>query len=419
VFLAGERARFRSLVAGRRFGKTFLSITELIRATAGKKDKHAWYIAPSYRQAKQVIWRDLKNLTKSWRVAKDEQALDIELRGGCFISVRGATNPDSLRGPGLDLAILDEFADIDLSVWEEIIRPMLSDRGGSALFIGTPKGRNHFYQLHQAALTKPDWESFSFTTLDGGRVPASEIEAARRDLDERTFRQEYMATFETWGGAAYYAFNQVTHCRPLTFRPDLPLVWALDFNIEPYSTVLAQRIPCPGGRDIIHVIDELVVPTSRTEEACEALLQRTERWTYGRPIELLVYGDPSGNNRDTRSSSTDYQIISRFFGKQSGYRLKSHVKAAHPLIRDRINAVNSMLRADSGEVRMFVDPKCKALIRDLEQVTYQTAPNGMTVQVLDKRDMKLTHVSDALGYFVETDFPITDASKGWSSNSFI
>src|SRR5258708_24204292 len=117
---------------------------------------------------------------------------------------------------------------------------MLWGRRGAALFIGTPKGRNHFYDLAQEARTSPGWALHSFTTRDGGIVKPEEIEAARRDLDERTFRQEYEASFENWSGAVYYAFSRDTNVQPVTYNRKLPIVWSLDFNLNPMCSVIGR-----------------------------------------------------------------------------------------------------------------------------------------------------------------------------------
>src|SRR5579871_3094238 len=110
---------------------------------------------------------------------------------------------------------------------------MLSDRNGKALIIGTPKGRNHFYELAQRAKSEPGWSYRSYTTLAGGRVPREEIEAARRDLDDKTFRQEYEASFENYAGLVYYGFEREKNVAPQTYNPLTYLCWALDFNRNP------------------------------------------------------------------------------------------------------------------------------------------------------------------------------------------
>lgn len=193
-----DTTRFRVLVSGRRFGKTRLAIEELLRAAKEGKSRRVWYVAPTYRQAQQICWQMVKDRLSAgnWIARKNESDLSVVLkRGGSVISLRGADNFDSLRGVGLHFLVMDEFADIKPEAWFEVLRATLSDTGGRALFTGTPKGRNWAYDLFQRGNDSayPDWSSYSFTTIEGGNVPAEEVERARQELDELTFRQEYEA----------------------------------------------------------------------------------------------------------------------------------------------------------------------------------------------------------------------------------
>src|ERR1700680_5199213 len=188
--------RFRVLVAGRRFGKTYLALVELCQA-ASVGSQLAWYVAPTYKQAKRIAWKTLKQMTKGyWASKPNETDLRIELVWGGTICLRGADNYDSLRGDGLDFLVLDEYASIAREAWTEVPRPALADKQGGALFIGTPRGHNHFFTLYEGAEDQPDWARFQFTTEQGGNVAREELESATRQLDERTFRQEFLATFE-------------------------------------------------------------------------------------------------------------------------------------------------------------------------------------------------------------------------------
>ncbi len=143
-----SNARFRSVVAGRRFGKTFLSTGEILRFATLGKNKNVWYVAPTYGAAKEIAWDMLMDCLPFEYIAKtNESALNVRLINGSSISLKGAEKPNNLRGRALDFVVLDEFADMRPETWYEVIRPSLSDRLGHALFIGTPKGRNHFYDL--------------------------------------------------------------------------------------------------------------------------------------------------------------------------------------------------------------------------------------------------------------------------------
>ena len=148
-------ARFRILVAGRRFGKTHLALTEMLHSSQ-VSGRVIWYVGPSYRQAKRIAWNRLKTLTRPyWSKTPSETDLTIDLSFGSTLAIRGSDRPDSLRGDGLDFVVLDEFASMRPEAWTEVLRPSLSDRHGRALFISTPKGRNHFYEHFEYAKTDP------------------------------------------------------------------------------------------------------------------------------------------------------------------------------------------------------------------------------------------------------------------------
>src|SRR6202795_384428 len=227
-------SRFRILVAGRRFGKTFLALVELCRA-AWAPGRLAWYVGPSNKQAKRIAWKPLKQLTRPyWRSKPNETDLRIELVSGGTICLRGADNYDSLRGDGLDFLILVENASIAKEAWPEVLRPALADKKGSALFIGTPRAHDHFYDLYQWAETQPNWARFQFTTEQGGNVSSDELQAATHELDERTYRQEFQASFENLTtGRAYFAFDPARNVERVQLNPKLPLFWSLDFNVNP------------------------------------------------------------------------------------------------------------------------------------------------------------------------------------------
>jgi hypothetical protein len=381
-----SKVRFRVVVAGRRFGKTHLSIRELCYH-AKEPNKDVWYIAPTYKMARQIVWKKLKNRLQdlNWIQKTNETELAITLVNGSTISLKGADNYDSLRGVGLDFIVLDEFADIDPEAWYETLRPTLSDKQGRALFIGTPKGiGNWAYEIYQNQQEDPhSWQSFSYTTLDGGNVAPEEIESARRDLDERTFRQEYMATFETFSGRIYYSFDRALNIQQWTQPLPEVLYVGMDFNIDPMSAVVAARIG-----NTLHIVDEVRMFSSNTQEMCDELKQRFPK------TKLWVYPDPAGNQRKTSAGGvTDVTIL-----RNAGFVVK--VPHSHTPVRDRINAVNSRLCDSTGVRHIYVDPKCKYTIEGLERQTYK---EGTTQP---DKDNGYDHMNDALGYMVDYQFPV-------------
>jgi hypothetical protein len=395
-------ARFRVLVAGRRFGKTHLALTEMLHA-AQVKGRNIWYVGPSYRQAKRIAWDRLKQISRPfWDGLPSETDLSIRLTFGSTLAIRGADRPDSLRGDGLDLVILDEFASMRPEAWTEVLRPALADRLGSAFFVGTPDGRNHLYEHYEYANTKndPDWAAFHFTTAQGGLVHPDELHAAARQLDLDCYRQEFEAEFTGAGrNRVYYGFDRITHVQKVDFEILHPIVWAIDFNVNPMCMLLMQRFG-----DNVYVFDEIVIkPEANTELACETFFQRTKSYILNnaRPVSVEVYGDASGNQRRTSGSSTDWTIIRQFFARtMPHYHATFHSNTANPAVRDRVNCVNSRLLSAVGEARIFIDPRCHELISDLEQVTWALDSSGQVSSEINKSDPARTHASDALGYFV-------------------
>jgi hypothetical protein len=394
-------ARFRMLVAGRRFGKTFLSLVELCRA-AWSPGHQVWYVAPTYKQAKRIAWKPLKLMTRPyWASQPNETDLRIDLITGGSICLRGADNYDSLRGDGLDFLILDEYASIAPEAWPEVLRPALADRMGRALFIGTPHGYDHFYDLYRAAEDKPDWATFQFTTEQGGNVSPEELQSATHELDESTYRQEFQASFENLAvGVVYYSFDRTKNVRSLTYDPNLQLFWALDFNVSPMCSVIGMR-----GHDRVFILDELVLPDSNTTTACDAFMEWLARNRPHSvfPPQVCIYGDATGNSRHSSTSRTDWQLVEDYFRHQAG-KFERRINSTNPLLKNRVNCVNALLHNQAGQRRLFVDPKCKNLILDLERVRWKKDPHGNALVELDKSDPARTHISDALGYMVAREF---------------
>ncbi|HEX4748146.1 MAG TPA: terminase family protein [Bryobacteraceae bacterium] len=398
-------ARFRVLVAGRRFGKTELALTELLRATWNNPRHIAWYVAPSYRQAKRIAWDRLKSMLRNHpAMTISETDLSIRLAAGGLISLRGADNYDSLRGDGLDFVVLDEFASMNPDVWSEVIRPALADRKGRALFIGTPQGHDHLYDRFQHAQSQPDWAAFHFRTIDGGNVTEEELASAAAELDERLYRQEFEASFETTAlGVAYYSFSREENVRPCEYTLGSRLIWSLDFNVHPMCSIIAQRYG-----DTVEVLDEIVIEDANTPIACDRFWNRIRNFPRqrGAPLQIDIYGDASGHQRRTSGTSTDWNIIRDFFAARYGQATTTiRVGAANPGVRDRINVVNGRLCNATGERRLFIDPKCKNLILDFERVCWGQDDLGQPTSEIDKSDRMRTHLSDALGYYLVQAFP--------------
>lgn len=218
-----DSSRFKVVAAGRRFGKSYLSaVTLLVEALKDKNEygyeldatKCCYYVAPTFNQAKDIMWKLLKTLGKGVIESTVENTGVLRLINGREIHIKGSDRPDSLRGVGLSYVVLDEYANMKPSVWEEILRPTLADVMGGALFIGTPAGKNHFYKLFQAHTGSKDWSTFSFKSVDNPFLNKGEIKNAKNSMSRANFKQEFEASFSVQGGSTLNPENLVEGPEP-------------------------------------------------------------------------------------------------------------------------------------------------------------------------------------------------------------
>jgi len=383
-------ARFKVIVAGRRWGKTILSLTYLLKDKFQEGERR-WFITPTYRQGKMIVFPILRQIFHSFKGAKlNESELSVIFENGAELAVKGADNEHNLRGVELTKCVMDEMAYIKPHVWEEIVFPMLATTQGKTLFIGTPNGYDIMYDLYLRGQTEDGWKSWQFKTVDGGFVPKGEIQRAKRTMDAVLFRQEFEASFETTGNRAAYNFSRDEHCKPAKELSSY-LWWGVDFNVDYMTAVLA----CQFTDNTIHYFDEIRLKNSNTEELALKMREIAP--------DIECYPDPAGSARSTTSRRSDHQIL-----RDNGYLIRT--KKAHPSHIDRLNALNRKLRDAEGNITMTVDPKCTYLIKDLEQC--QRDKKGG----LAKDNIELTHALDACSYAISYKFPIlkrVGTSVGW------
>ena len=376
-----NESRFRVLVAGRRFGKSYLSCSELLKAAISRPGETYFYCAPTYRMAKDIAWKEIKRLIPNeWIKNKNESDLKIELINDSTIELKGTENAMALRGRSLAGVVLDEAAFMDSEVWFEVIRPALADKQGWTLFISTPDGTaSWFYDLwcYVPEDATGDWKRWSFTTIEGGNVPADEVQAARAQLDERTFRQEFEASFENLTGLVAVSFSDENISQKAKDISVAPILLGVDFNVDPMSAVCAVK-----DSDTLYVFDEITLTGGATTwDFAEEVTRR-----YGVERRIVACPDPTGGARKTSGvGATDHSILRR-----SGFNVSS--PRAPCKIRDKITAVNTALLDASGDRRTYIHPRCKELIKSLRTLTY--APNTG----LPNKNLGVDHAFDAFGY---------------------
>jgi len=398
-----DKNRFCVVVTARRFGKTTTFLAKLIVKALEVKGLYA-YCAPTYRQAKMIAWEILINmLPMRYRVRVNLSELSVTLPNGSTIRLFGLDKAHGLLGVKLHGCIIDEYDHVKAKVYDSVIRPALSDTMGFCWFLGNPdRTKRRLRQLYdKVMISRPaGWSAYKFKAVEGGYIPDEEIENAKRELDERTFREQYEGSFEDVNGQVYYAFS-LEHSvrRDLVYRLDLPLCVYWDFNVTPFTVGVAQvhkrEDAFRNKYDEIHCIDEFTIDNSNTPEMCRTILAKYGQHKSG----MIIYGDATAKARNTASSLSDYQIILDHF--KNVPNLLFRFKSANPPIKDRLNAVNSLLKNHSGQRRLFMLPICKALITDM--MTVSRKENSSEI---DKSDPLLTHAADGAGYFIEFEYPV-------------
>jgi hypothetical protein len=382
--VAKDKHRFRVVVAGRRWGKTTLAIREMCKV-AREPDKEIYYISPTYRMSKTIVWKRLKKklIDLRWVKKINESELSVTLVNNSVISLKGADNPDALRGISLSAAIFDEFAFMDPDTFWTVIRPALADQEGPALFITTPIGKGNWaFDLFNMSEKNLDWASFTFTTLEGGFVTQEEIEAARNEMSEQQFKQEFEASFVTASNLVAWAFSREHNLKHLD-NPDIRnLHIGVDFNNSPITAAVYSQ----HGEEM-YQIDEIHMLNSHTQELADEILRRYPK------SKITVYPDPSGRQRKTSAGgATDFTIL-----ESAGFTVKAPFK--HDPVRDRINSYNARLSSATGIRRLFIDPKCKYTIESLEKFCFKPG-----TQIPDKGEWD--HMFDAASYCIQYMFPL-------------
>lgn len=425
-------ARFRVVVAGRGSGKTEPWKRELIRLAMGPQrvaNANYAFLAPTYAQAKLIYWRDLKALTPKAVLAREpiETELALSFRSGCTVRVIGMDKPQRVEGTDLQLAVLDEYADWKPGAFEDSVLPMLDrvGRQGRAVFLGRPRSRNHFYQLvTDKALNPamPDWDYFHWRSRD--IMDEETIASAAATADPRAFARNYEAEFEDDAGRVYYAFDRAKHVHPCKYDPSKLTYCCFDFNVRFGVAFVAQEQPYRGPLSAVRTDKDITVglgevwiePDSNSEKVARALAQmfKPGGQFFPPPPKIALEGDPAGGARKTSGvAGNDWEIIVQVLRHElPNVPIVSNVERAQPMVKPRVNAMNTRLLRADGKISMLIDPTCTKMIRDLESVVWDKDGEELEGDSTNP----LTHISDALAYLLVRRHPAisTSSSGQWT-----
>lgn len=395
-----DKHRFKVICAGRRSGKSVYSQLTVIN-WANSEPGLYWIVAPTYRQAKEIHWRGIQEFIPNALIRnKNETELSLELKNGSRIALKGAENPDALRGVKLRGLVIDEIASIRNWnwLWSEVLRPTLTDYASPAVFISTPKGYNHFYELYTMGQTDGIYKSYRFTSYDNPYIPREEIDNAKEELTEDTFAQEYMADFRKFTGLVYKDFNRETH----VIEPfDIPGGWSIYRGIDFGSTnPTACLWIAVDDDDNFFVVDEHYA-TGATIDSHAGQINANK---YSQRVSF-TYGDPSGAQWIQEFSQRGIYITPA--NKETGTTFNSWVRFGIEKVSERlkmvpghtVNQVRS--QAESGLPKLFIFSTCTNVIKEIE--TYRWKEKSVTqAQDLNEPDVPEKandHAMDALRYF--------------------
>jgi phage terminase large subunit len=354
--------------------------------------------APTYPMLRDSTQATLFEILETNRIPyehnKAENVTQMKDTGSRMV-FRAVDDFERLRGTNLAWFALDELTYAPEAAWLRL-EGRLRDPKASRLCgfaVWTPKGFDWVYRKflservdgYEAIVAVPGENRY---LLD--KVPDF-YERLKASYDEDFYQQEVLGKYLSLnGGLVYTPFRRDQHVMELAVNPAAPLLWALDFNVDPMSSVVAQ---VAGGT--VHILDEIVLRRASTIEACAEFCSRFP----GHGAGVIVYGDAAGNHQQT-SGTSDYRMVREYFCANYGSTATYRVPKANPSVRDRILTVNSKLRNAAGDKRLLLDPKCKELIADFEQVCYKAD----STQIDKDKDRRRTHLSDALGYLLWQEF---------------
>lgn len=366
--IAADLHRFRVINCGRRFGKTTLAVEE-IKGKVLTAPRKVAYIAPTYQQARDIAWEMLKRELQPIITSINESRLEIRTRtmkgGESIVYLRGWEAIETLRGQFFHFVVIDEVASMRnwWTRWDEVIRPTLTDTRGEVMFISTPRGYNHFYDLYNREHEDKDYKSFHFTTYDNPHVPWDEIEKAKKELPENRFAQEYLADFKKTEGLVYKEFIRERHVQKKPLVNIVDRIVPVDFGFtNPAAMLVIEK-----DTDAHYWVTTEYYKTGKTT---------AELIEYAKSLKAnKFYPDPAEPDRieEMRRANLNVREVSKD-------------------IEAGINAVRELFKTD----RIRIDPSCINLIAELETYRYpEKKPERNEPEVPVKED---DHLVDCLRY---------------------
>lgn len=390
------KARFKGFSGPVGSGKSQALCQEAIKLSYLNRGRLGLLGAPTYPMLRAATQATLLEILESNRIPFDLNKAENVLvmsETQSRILFRPVDEIERLRGTNLAWFGLDELTYSQEAAWLRL-EARLRDGKASRLCgfaVWTPKGYDWVYRRFVAENRTGDYQTVFARPKENRFLASDYYEHLKSSYDETFYKQEVLGEYlNLTAGLVYNSFARALNVVPVQIEPYIPLLWSWDFNVNPLCSVIGQRVG-----DTIRILDEIALSHGTIMAACETFLNR-----FGKHREAVVlYGDASGNNNQT-SGNTDYSMIADYMKEYSNLNVTYKASKSNPNVRDRITLANRKLRSVTGECELIVDPKCKELIMDFEQVCFKDD----RYEIDKDRDRTRTHLSDALGYLLWGEF---------------
>lgn len=390
-------SRFHLIVGGRRVGKSKSAFQDMLKHCLETPKAMAWWVAPTYSMAREIGWAEFKEYEEVLKPAiatSHETLLRVRFTNKSTMYFKGADNERSLRGRGLTYLVMDEAAFIEEEVWRKALYPALTDRKGKALLISTPNGRNWYWERYQAAQKSRAWQVRKWPTRMNPLISDEDYEQYKSEVDDMTYRQEFLAEFVTQQGMVYDDFTEANIIDPINVDPLSSVMLGVDFGFANPTAI--GFFTYDSNKDIVIQFDEIYVARKSIEEIRDMIYDKLQHHKLKLSSVDYVYTDPAGNAEELSSgiSPVDYLRANGF-----------HVRNRGTEIAPGLALVRSYIKTADGQRRYFVTRNCKETIRSLYGYTYEKkSRNTQTVKEEAAKDGIHDHMADAIRYFFVNQF---------------
>jgi len=398
--LVNDKVRFKVVPAGRRSGKTERAKRFVVREAMREPGPY-FVAAPTRDQVKRIYWADLKRLCFTSVLGDrsvSESELQIRMPNGSTISLIGLDQPQRMEGVLWIGGVIDEIADVREGAWQENISPALDTfnplKPGYrpwCWLIGVPDGLNHYYEMAEYARTSGDADWKLYTWMSSDILPPDVIEAAKRRMSPRQYRQEYEASFETASGRVYEDYGPWNYTKEV-IKSHEQIMWHHDFNFTPMSSGIGVR----RGNDF-YILDEIILTSATSRQSA---IEFVEKYKNHANRKVIIYGDPAGRAGEKHGHASDYTEMEQVL-RANNWQVERRVKPAAPAIKDRQNSVRAKIRNAAGQTSLFVNiDKAKYAHKGLATVQIKKGSTFL------EEDSDYQHITTAIGYCVDHEWPL-------------